>query len=75
MISYVVDLLYTKLDAFLVLMGSNGLGVHEDYKVMFSLFSMTHLGNAKYVVLLRCRFLVNMTNILKLSYYRGNAKR
>ena len=42
--------------------------------VLFSLFSMTPLGNAKNVMLLRCRLLVNMTNGLKLSYYRGNTK-
>jgi hypothetical protein len=42
--------------------------------VLFSLFSMTRLGDAKNVVLSRCRLLVNMTNGLKLSYYRGNTK-
>ena len=42
--------------------------------ILFSLFSMTPLGNAKNVVLSRCRLLVNMTFCLKLSYYRGNTK-
>jgi hypothetical protein len=37
--------------------------------VLFSLFSMTRLGNAKKVVLSRCRLLVNMTNGVKLSNY------
>jgi hypothetical protein len=41
---------------------------------LFSLFSMTRLGNAKKVVLSRCRLLMNMTNGVKLSYYRGNTK-
>ena len=36
--------------------------------LLFSLFSMTPLGNTKNVVLSRCRLLVNMTNGLKLSY-------
>ena len=50
------------------------LGRDLDRIVLFSLFSMTHLGNAKNVVLSRCRLLVNMTNGIKLSYYRGNTK-
>jgi hypothetical protein len=41
-------------------------------QLLFSLFSMTHLGNAKNLVLSRCRVLVNVTNSLKWSYYRGN---
>jgi hypothetical protein len=44
------------------------------FEQLFSLSSMTPLGNAKKVVLSRCRLLVNMTNGLKLSYYRGNTK-
>ena len=42
--------------------------------VLFSLFSMTHLENAKNVVLSRRRLLMNMTNGVKLPYYRGNIK-
>ena len=42
--------------------------------ILFSLFSMTPLGNVKNVVLSRRRLLVNMTNGLKLSYYQGNTK-
>ena len=42
--------------------------------LVFSLFSMTHLGNAKNVILSRCRLLVNMTNGIKLLYYQGNTK-
>ena len=43
--------------------------------LLFSLFSMTHLGNTNNVVLLRCRLLINMTSGAKLSYYRGYTKR
>ena len=42
---------------------------HSPMNILFSLFSMTPLGNAKNVLFLRCRLLVNMTNGLKLSYY------
>jgi hypothetical protein len=35
---------------------------------------MTPLGDAQNVVLSRCCLLVNMTNGVKLSYYRGNTK-
>ena len=44
---------------------------------VFSLFSMTHLEkqNKRRVVLLRCRLLISVTNGVKLSYYRGNAKK
>jgi len=43
-------------------------------QLLFSLFSMTPLGNAKNVILSSCRLLVNMTNGLKLPYYQGNTK-
>jgi len=43
-------------------------------KVLFSLFSMTSLGNTKYVVYSRCCLLADMTNGLKLLYYQGNTK-
>ena len=46
----------------------------DNNRILFSLFSMTRLGNAKKVVLSRCRLLVNMTSGIKLSYYRGNTK-
>ena len=36
--------------------------------LLFSLFSMTCLGNTKKVVLSRCRLLIYMTNGIKLSY-------
>jgi hypothetical protein len=42
------------------------------YNVVFSLFSMTPLGNPTNVVLSRCCLLLNMANGLSLSYYRGN---
>ena len=42
--------------------------------VLFTLFSMTHLGNTKNVVLSRCCLLVNMTNGINLLYYQGNTK-
>jgi len=41
----------------------------ETMYVLFSLFSMTPLGNAKNVVLSRCCLLINMTNGQKLLYY------
>ena len=41
---------------------------------LFSLYSMTCSGNTKRVELSRCRLLVNMTNGVKLLYYRGNTK-
>jgi hypothetical protein len=47
----------------------------DNHPLLFSLFSMTPLGNAKNVVLSRCRLLVNMTNGLKLLYYGGNTKK
>jgi hypothetical protein len=42
--------------------------------ILFSLFSMTRLGNTQKVVLSRCRHFINMTNGVKLSYYWGNTK-
>ena len=42
--------------------------------ILFSLFSMALLGNAKNVVSSRCRLFINMTNGIKLSYYQGNTK-
>ena len=42
--------------------------------LLFSLFSMTRLGNTKEVVLSRCHHLIHMTNGVKLSYYLGNTK-
>ena len=44
----------------------------EKMGIMFSLFSMTHLGNTKNIILSRCRLRVNMTNDVKLLYYQGN---
>ena len=46
----------------------------KEIGLLFSLFSMTRLGNAQNVVLSRCHPLVNMTNGVKLSYYQGNTK-
>jgi hypothetical protein len=46
-----------------------------EMQLLFSPSSMTCLGNAKNVVLSRCRLLVNMTNDVNLSYYRGNNKK
>ena len=45
-------------------------------RVLFSLFSMTHLGNAKKKLYYRGVIfsLINMTNGVKLLYYRGNTK-
>jgi hypothetical protein len=51
------------------------LHINYNHRILvFSLFSMTPLGNAKIVILLRCRLLVHMTNGLKLSYYQGNTR-
>ena len=41
----------------------------QNVEVLFSLFSMTRLGNTKIVILSRCCLLINMTNDVKLSYY------
>ena len=42
--------------------------------LLFSLFSMTRLGNTQEVVGSRCCLLVNLTNGVKLSYYGGILK-
>jgi hypothetical protein len=64
----------TSIPPSICLHSGGSLVVKEDRAILFSLFSMTPLENAKSVVLSSCRLLINMTNGPKLSYYRGNTK-
>ena len=48
--------------------------IRNHLRLLFSLFSMTRLGNTTKVVISRCHLLINLTTSVKLSYCWGNTK-